>query len=163
MASLKAIAYDGQFPKVPASADDIQFECPISITGSPSGSFVCTVDNDNANNGHALKVTSDGVGSGTHILEVETGTTTVMRVRGDGRVGIGNPIPNAISHALTVNGDTRTNGLLDVDGNTIRIRISKTPSSSSDTGEQGEICYDSNFIYICIATNTWKRITLESF
>src|SRR5271170_4288693 len=40
-------------------------------------------------------------------------------------------------------------------GNTIIIANSKTPASSSDTGTQGQICWDSSFIYICIATNTW--------
>lgn len=45
-------------------------------------------------------------------------------------------------------------------GNTIIIANSKTPTSSSDTGMQGQICWDSGFIYVCIATNTWKRIAI---
>jgi hypothetical protein len=47
---------------------------------------------------------------------------------------------------------------LDVDSNIIRIRNSKTPASSTDTGTAGQICWDSSFLYICIATNTWRRI-----
>jgi len=37
------------------------------------------------------------------------------------------------------------------------------PTSSSSTGLQGEIRYDSNYIYVCIATDTWKRSPLTTF
>jgi len=43
------------------------------------------------------------------------------------------------------------------------IMNSKTPASSSATGEPGTICVDANFIYVCVATNTWKRATLNSY
>lgn len=38
-----------------------------------------------------------------------------------------------------------------------------TPSSSSATGKAGAICWDAGFIYICTATNTWKRTALSTF
>ena len=38
-----------------------------------------------------------------------------------------------------------------------------TPSSASDTGIAGQICYDANYIYVCIATNTWKRVAISSW
>jgi len=43
------------------------------------------------------------------------------------------------------------------------IMGSKTPASSSATGEPGTICVDANFIYVCVAPNTWKRATLNSY
>ena len=52
---------------------------------------------------------------------------------------------------------------LDISGNTIRLRNSKTPSSSSDTGNAGDICWDSNYIYICVSTNTWKRVAISTW
>ena len=33
-----------------------------------------------------------------------------------------------------------------------------TPSSASDTGTAGTIYYDSSYLYICTATDTWRRI-----
>ncbi len=39
----------------------------------------------------------------------------------------------------------------------------RTITNSSDTGIQGEICYDANFIYICTATNTWKRVGISTW
>ena len=52
---------------------------------------------------------------------------------------------------------------LDVNSDKIRLRNSNTPSSASSTGNKGEICYDSNYLYICVATNTWKRISLDTW
>ncbi len=50
------------------------------------------------------------------------------------------------------------NGNLYVTGQTFRIATSKTPSSATDTGTAGQIAWDANYIYICIATNTWRRV-----
>ena len=52
---------------------------------------------------------------------------------------------------------------LDIESNKFRLRDSKTPTSSNDTGNQGDICWDSNYLYICIATNSWKRIALSNW
>lgn len=49
------------------------------------------------------------------------------------------------------------------DGDTIRMSTSRTPASSSATGNTGEICWDSSYIYVCTASNTWKRCALSSF
>ena len=35
--------------------------------------------------------------------------------------------------------------------------------SSRDKGYTGEIRHDSEYIYICVSTNNWKRVKLESF
>ena len=37
------------------------------------------------------------------------------------------------------------------------------PATSASTGVTGEIRADANFLYICIATNTWKRVALNAF
>lgn len=39
----------------------------------------------------------------------------------------------------------------------------KTPANASAIGEAGEICYDSSYIYICTAANTWKRVSIGSW
>lgn len=38
-----------------------------------------------------------------------------------------------------------------------------TPTSSSATGTQGQITMDSNFLYGCIAKNSWKRVAWTTF
>lgn len=43
------------------------------------------------------------------------------------------------------------------------LSATHTPSSASDTGITGQIAWDSGFIYICIATNTWKRVAIATW
>lgn len=48
-------------------------------------------------------------------------------------------------------------------GDRLRITTSHTPSSASDTGTTGDICWDSSYIYVCIATNTWLRGAISTW
>jgi hypothetical protein len=72
-----------------------------------------------------------------------TESTERMRLDSSGNLGIGTSSPTA---------------LLDVNADKMRLRTAKTPSSATDTGNAGDICWDSSYLYICTATNTWRRI-----
>lgn len=37
------------------------------------------------------------------------------------------------------------------------------PASSSSNGSSGTIRFDSNYVYICVANNTWKRAALTTW
>ena len=52
---------------------------------------------------------------------------------------------------------------LDVNSSGIRIRDDHTPASASASGNKGDIVWDSNYVYICISTNTWKRAALSTW
>lgn len=52
---------------------------------------------------------------------------------------------------------------LDVNGDKIRVRTAKTPASAAAAGNAGDICWDANYIYICTATNTWKRAAIATW
>lgn len=41
--------------------------------------------------------------------------------------------------------------------------LNTAPASSGATGTTGEIRIDANFIYLCIATNTWRRAALSTW
>jgi len=71
-----------------------------------------------------------------------------LRVDASGRVGIGTNAPS---------------GLLDVADDKIRIRSPRTPASATASGTQGEICWDANYLYVCTATNTWRRAALSTW
>jgi len=49
-----------------------------------------------------------------------------------------------------------------VDGDNFGIKTAKTPTGSG-TGTAGMIAWDTSYIYVCTATNTWKRAALSSF
>ena len=52
---------------------------------------------------------------------------------------------------------------LDVNSDAIRIRSSQTPGSADATGTAGMICWDSDYIYVCVDTNTWKRVAIATW
>lgn len=52
---------------------------------------------------------------------------------------------------------------LDIRGDSIRLRNSGVVPTSSTTGNQGEIRWDSNYVYVCVAANTWKRASLSTW
>lgn len=76
-------------------------------------------------------------------LVLGTNNTERVRVTSAGSVGIGTTSPTAA---------------LDVNASTMRLRTARTPASSSATGDAGDICWDSSYLYVCIATNTWRRV-----
>ena len=45
----------------------------------------------------------------------------------------------------------------------LRMSTPTVPATSSSTGSQGQISWDSNYVYVCTATNTWKRAALSTF
>jgi hypothetical protein len=47
--------------------------------------------------------------------------------------------------------------------NAFRITNSQTPASAGATGTAGTICWDTSYIYVCTATNTWKRVAIATW
>lgn len=41
--------------------------------------------------------------------------------------------------------------------------VSSPPATAVATGTVGTITYDSNYLYVCVAANTWKRAALSTF
>ena len=85
---------------------------------------------------------------GANALGVAIGGQDALRITSDRRLGIGTPTPT---------------GLLDVNDNRVRVRTAKTPANASDTGNAGEICWDASYLYVCTATNTWKRVGIATW
>ena len=42
-------------------------------------------------------------------------------------------------------------------------QLNTAPSSATDTGRLGEIRYTADYIYVCVAANTWKRVALSTW
>jgi hypothetical protein len=67
-----------------------------------------------------------------------------------------------VSGNVGIGTDSPTTGL-DVNFNGIRIRTARTPAAASASGNVGDICWDTNYMYICISTNTWKRVAITTW
>jgi hypothetical protein len=48
-------------------------------------------------------------------------------------------------------------------GDNMYLPTPTVPSTSGDTGTTGQLSWDSGFVYVCVATNTWKRTTLSAW
>lgn len=48
------------------------------------------------------------------------------------------------------------------DGTSV-VRVGTAPISASAVGTAGELAYDSGFVYVCVASNTWKRAALAGW
>ena len=83
-------------------------------------------------------------------LEFEINSSPVARIDSSGRLLVGTSSQSGGS-------------LFQVNDDRIRIASSKTPASASDTGTAGEVCWDSSYIYVCTATDTWKRAALSTW
>ena len=57
----------------------------------------------------------------------------------------------------TTNTGTLTTGQMDI------AALNTAPASASGTGTLGEIRYTADYIYVCTATNTWKRSALSTW
>ena len=52
--------------------------------------------------------------------------------------------------------------IIEADGG-LQLASGTAPSSATDTGLAGEIRWDANYIYVCVATNTWKRVAISTW
>ena len=55
-----------------------------------------------------------------------------------------------------------TSGFLAVVGN-VFVANTYVPTLANSTGTAGQIVWDSNYIYICVSTNTWKRSNVAAW
>lgn len=52
---------------------------------------------------------------------------------------------------------------VDVIAGRVRMRSPSPPASASATGNAGELAWDSSYIYVCTATDTWKRAAIATW
>ena len=105
-----------------------------------------------------------GYNAGDHIT---TGDYNIMigydidapSATGDNQLNIGDTIYGDLSTGNVGIGTASPEAKLDVNGDSVRIRTAQTPASNG-AGNQGEIAWDADFLYVCTATNVWKRCAL---
>ena len=94
-----------------------------------------------------------GASAPVYINRYNNGKVSI--VAGGGNALVGTETDDTINK-LQVNGSAKAS----------QFRLSSlntAPSSASDTGTAGEIRVTSDYIYVCIAANTWVRSALESW
>lgn len=117
---------------------------PVDATGAQLG-----VSRANLGSVRFLNTTNAAIGTnGFAPLIFSTFNTERIRIGAAGLVGIGTSSPT---------------NLLDVNADSIRVRTAQTPATAGAAGNQGEIAWDADYIYVCVATNTWKRVAIATW
>jgi hypothetical protein len=80
-----------------------------------------------------------------------------------GVAGVDGPYQLAIFDAISSGACFSVNPAYTSIANKLRLFSAPAPSSASDTGAIGEIRWDSSFVYVCVATNTWKRAAIATW
>lgn len=97
----------------------------------------------------------DATGTGDYI-DFRGDNVSQMRLNSGGGLTVGSPA-----------GGSQGAGTSNVEGayaDKFQLNALNTaPSSAIDTGTTGEIRIDANYIYICVATNTWKRVAIATW
>jgi len=114
-------------------------------------------------------VQSQGYGTGDTILPADS--VGYLINDGSGNLSWSNTDPGISSWGdITLDGgtfegtDNFDNSDLSVTSTDLdNVTMVATPLTSNSPGETGQIAYDNNYVYICIATNTWKRSALASW
>jgi hypothetical protein len=95
--------------------------------------------NDSGQSNQVVIGGEDAIGDGSNSTVLNNSSTTSTRIAG-----------------------TATS-VLRVDGDTVRIVNDRTPATAGAAGNEGDICWDANYIYVCVAANTWKRVAIATW
>jgi hypothetical protein len=106
--------------------------------------FQCETSASNVEIGALLSAVTTNVGSGTEAFNLQV-------------------LLMAAGATATAVATFNSNGNFGITGNTLNIPVTRTPASASATGTTGDICWDASYIYVCVATDTWKRTAISTW
>ncbi len=106
--------------------------------------------------GVANRVQMRAYNAGVESLRLDPNSTSFIGAAGGGNLLVGSSTDDAVNK-LQVTGS--------VIASQYRLSALSTnpPATATSSGTLGEIRIDANFIYICVATNTWKRSAISSW
>lgn len=136
---------------------------------------------NSTNSNELVRVYRDGGVDRGNIALFAGGAATVI-MRGDGTTTWGKPFSVTATTASTglgtgalqvaggiyagaasvFGGAATFEGAVTIAGTVIHT-LSATPASASAAGTVGTMSWDANYIYICTATNTWKRVAIATW
>lgn len=106
-------------------------------------------------------------GAGGDLEIFHDGTDSIISDNGTGTLKLRQGLNDRLSlkaGGVTVYGEVAasTGDFGSTETGTLRVETSRTILNSGAIGTAGDITWDNNYLYICVATNTWKRVTLNS-
>ena len=79
------------------------------------------------------------------------------------RFDMGAPGSETLAMQLAETGDLNIAGNFTNSGTTIRVTGRRTVTNSDDAGNDGDVCFDTDYAYFCVGASTWKRAALSTW
>lgn len=150
-------------------APDSSFDVAIFENSGAGGVSVLIPDANMG--GYAIGSPSDNLGA-AFVKTYSSNQTKLYNARAGGSLVLGgdNNVDNIVltgasgaELATFVRNVALTNGNLTISTGDLIITTSTTPASAGAAGVAGTVAWDADFIYICTATNTWKRVAIATW
>lgn len=135
-----------------------------NVTGNADTATAVSVSQSGSVGDFFVGIVANAAASGTSALRADSGMkfntgTNILTVLG----GVAANVTGNVTGNLTgnVTGDVTGN----VDGNVSgEVTLEGTaPTTATDPGTAGDIRYDADYVYVCVATDTWKRSALATW
>jgi hypothetical protein len=167
-AKLNAIAWNGYTP-TPFANQSLN-------TGDTATFGQLTIFDQNASVAifQIIASTDDGEGSTTPAeIQITPTITSPLTVSGTTNLSTLSTSGTATVASLSVTGTSTFTGSptfnsvvtanQGIKTNSFAVTSPSVPASATASGVKGQISYDSNYFYVCVATNTWKRTALSTW
>ena len=102
---------------------------------------------------HYIEIVNEGEVDGAQSDKLIIGSTSQQGV----------PIDAITIHGRVATVSTPRLALLSTQMSGILALYSGAPATAAGDGVAGTITYDTNYIYICVATNTWKKVAVATW
>ena len=140
------LAVNGTATNTPATAATLQ-HTTSGVAAAGIGTrldFECQTATSNNEIGARIIASATNVSSGTEAFDLLI------------QLMSGGALPTTVG-TFTSAGD------LVLTGDTVRLPTERTITNANDPGTKGDICWDSSYIYVCVATDTWKRVGIGTW
>ena len=103
-----------------------------------------------------INPTETATGSGTkRLIDAQVGGVSRFTVDNAGNVSASGTVQSNGVEVATVSGTQTLSNK--------RLASATVPATATSTGTTGQIAYDNDYVYICTATNTWRRAALSTW
>src|SRR5260370_39374440 len=103
--------------------------------------------------------TGDTNATGVYIKATNVTAAAILNLAGPGDVDLFQFLTDGRTSLGLAAPDLSGTGKVHMGGNSFRLDQSRSPASNA-AGKAGEFCWDANYLYVCVATNTWKRMAI---
>jgi hypothetical protein len=143
----------GSFTSLSANSTVGLSPANANVTISPTGTGALTLSS-----GVAGSINNINIGNFTRGTGAFT-TLDAEELRGPATFTIDPATVGDDTGTVIIRGALQVNGVNTAD----RLKNTAAPTTATSTGTAGDIRYDADYIYICTATDTWKRVLIETW